>query len=149
DPGIERAVMGGVTTLAVLPGSANLIGGRGFIVHLEPRRGARAMRFPGAPEILKMACGENPKRVYKEQKRAPSTRMANLRNLREAFLKAQKYRRDWADYLERQADKSKPANNDKPAKEENKDEKKGEKKDEKKDPTKPPDRDLSLETLAL
>jgi imidazolonepropionase-like amidohydrolase len=98
DPSIERAVEGGVTTIAVLPGSANLIGGRGVVLHLIPQRGARAMRFPGAPEILKMACGENPKRVYKDQKHAPTTRMANLRAMREAFLKAQKYAREWDEY---------------------------------------------------
>jgi len=136
DPGIERAVAGGVTTIAVLPGSANLIGGRGFIVHLDPQRGARAMRLSGAPEILKMACGENPKRVYREQKRAPSTRMANLRNLREAFIKAQKYKREWTEYLTRQDVEAQQT--DKPKS-----------KDEKKDPSKPPDRDLALETLAL
>ena len=35
DPALERAVMGGVTTIAVLPGSANLIGGRGVVLHME------------------------------------------------------------------------------------------------------------------
>jgi imidazolonepropionase-like amidohydrolase len=65
DPGFQRAIAGGVTALQVLPGSANLIGGRG--VTLKLHRGARSadeMRFPGAPDGLKMACGENPKRVY-------------------------------------------------------------------------------------
>jgi imidazolonepropionase-like amidohydrolase len=132
-------VAGGVTTLAVLPGSANLVGGRGFTLHLDPQRGARAMRFSGAPEILKMACGENPKRVYRELKRAPTTRMANLRNLREAFVKAEKYKRDWTEYLARKAEKEADAQRtDEPKR-----------KDEKKDPLKPPDRDLSLETLSL
>ncbi|HEY2512678.1 MAG TPA: hypothetical protein VGI39_17545, partial [Polyangiaceae bacterium] len=98
DPSIERAVAGGVTTIAVLPGSGNLVGGRGVVLDLIPHRGARAMRFPGAPEIVKMACGENPKRVYHDQKRAPQTRMANLRAVREAFLKAQKYAREWDEY---------------------------------------------------
>ena len=102
DPAIERAVAGGVTTIGVLPGSGNLIGGRGIVMHLVPQRGARAMRFPGAPEIIKMACGENPKRVYREQKRAPTTRMGNLRAVREAFLHAQKYARDWEDWTRKQ-----------------------------------------------
>ena len=79
DPSIERAVAGGVTTIGVLPGSGNLIGGRGVVLHLAPQRGARAMRFSGAPEIVKLACGENPKRAYGEKGRAPSTRMGNLR----------------------------------------------------------------------
>lgn len=88
DPGIERAVAGGVTTLLALPGSGNLIGGRGVTLHLAPTRGARAMRFPGAPDALKMACGENPKRVYGGKNRAPMTRMGNVRAQREAFAKA-------------------------------------------------------------
>ncbi len=123
DPAIERAVAGGVTTIAVLPGSANLIGGRGAVMHLVPHRSARAMRLPGAPEILKMACGENPKRVYGQQKRAPSTRMGNLRAVREAFLKAQKYAREWDAWTNKRG----------------RDVGDG----------KPPDRDPALETLAL
>ena len=97
DPGIERAVAGGVTTLHVLPGSGNLIGGRGVTLHLVPHRGSRAMRFPGAPDGVKMACGENPKRVYAERKRAPTTRMGNLRGQRNAFLAAQRYLDDLED----------------------------------------------------
>jgi imidazolonepropionase-like amidohydrolase len=90
DPGIQRAVAGGVTTIQVLPGSANLIGGRGVVLQMVPHRGSRAMRFPGAPETLKMACGENPKRVYGSRSSAPSTRMGNLRATRMAFIKAQR-----------------------------------------------------------
>ncbi|MEC9072169.1 MAG: amidohydrolase, partial [Myxococcota bacterium] len=91
DPGIQRAVAGGVTTAQVLPGSGNLIGGRTVTLHLVPHRGARAMRFPGAPDGLKMACGENPKRVYGERRQSPMTRMGNLRGQREAFLKAERH----------------------------------------------------------
>ena len=138
DPAIERAVAGGVTTIGVLPGSANLIGGRGIVMHLVPQRGARAMRFPGAPEILKMACGENPKRVYHELKRAPSTRMGNLRAVREAFLHAQKYARDWEDWTKKQRQPPPPEAADGGA---DKKHDKGE--------DKAPDRDLALETLAL
>jgi len=90
DPGFERAVAGGITTLQLLPGSANLIGGRGVILRPLPARGARAMRFPGAPETLKMACGENPKRVYGERG-GPQTRMGNVHGDREAFLAAERY----------------------------------------------------------
>jgi imidazolonepropionase-like amidohydrolase len=135
DPALERAVAGGVTTIGVLPGSGNLIGGRGIVMHLVPQRGARAMRFPGAPEILKMACGENPKRVYREMKRAPTTRMGNLRAVREAFLRAQKYTREWDDWTKKQREaRPPPADADK----------KHDKGEEKS-----PDRDLALETLAL
>ncbi|HEX3770085.1 MAG TPA: hypothetical protein VHV30_04440, partial [Polyangiaceae bacterium] len=127
DPALERAVAGGVTTIAVLPGSANLIGGRGAVMHLLPRLGARAMRFPGAPEILKMACGENPKRIYGEKARSPMTRMGSTRALREAFTKARKYSHDWEQWAERKQHPKKAGD----------------------DEAKPPDRDLALETLAL
>ncbi|HLK37668.1 MAG TPA: amidohydrolase [Polyangiaceae bacterium] len=136
DPAIERAVAGGVTTVAVLPGSGNLVGGRGIVMHLLPRRGARAMRFPGAPDLLKMACGENPKRVYGALKRAPTTRMGNVRALREAFLKARRYARDWDEWTAKQRQpppKERTASGSK----------------EKDSDSKPPDRDLALETLAL
>jgi len=93
DPGLERAARGGVTTLQVLPGSANLIGGRAVTIHMRPARGARAMRFPGAPDGVKMACGENPKRVY-GSKGGPSTRMGNIAGHRAAFAAAQKWLRD-------------------------------------------------------
>ena len=94
DPGFERAVAGGITTLQILPGSGNLIGGRGVVLRPIPARGARAMRFPGAPETLKMACGENPKRVYGE-KGGPQTRMGNVARQREAFLAAVAYQEKW------------------------------------------------------
>jgi imidazolonepropionase-like amidohydrolase len=96
DPGFGLALAGGVTAMQILPGSANLIGGRGFVVQNVPTRGARAMRFPGAPDTLKMACGENPKRVYGEERHgAPSTRMGNLRGQRQAFLDAEAAQRLW------------------------------------------------------
>ena len=72
DPSVERAVAGGVTTVQVLPGSANLIGGRAITIKLRPCASAREMHVPGAPDGLKMACGENPKRVYgSERPRRP------------------------------------------------------------------------------
>ena len=96
DPTVERAVAGGVTAVQVLPGSANLIGGRAFTIKLRPGASAREMHVPGAPDGLKMACGENPKRVYgKERRTAPMTRMGNLAGQRAAFLKAKKLREQW------------------------------------------------------
>lgn len=91
DPNIWRAVSGGVTTIQVLPGSANLIGGRSYIAKLRPKVSARLMRFPGAPQGLKMACGENPKRVYGSRGQMPSTRMGNVAGYRKAFQSAQEY----------------------------------------------------------
>jgi imidazolonepropionase-like amidohydrolase len=103
DPGFQRAVAGGITTLQILPGSGNLIGGRGVILRPIPARGARAMRFPGAPETLKMACGENPKRVYGE-KGGPQTRMGNVYRQRQAFLDARAYLDKWDDASENEED---------------------------------------------
>jgi imidazolonepropionase-like amidohydrolase len=125
DPGFQRAVAGGVTTLHILPGSANLMGGRG--VTLRPVLGAityQAMKFPGAPQSLKMACGENPARVYGGRNQSPSTHMANVAGWREAFSQAQKYQREWAKYEKDLAD-AKPGD----------------------EPESPPDRDLQMETL--
>jgi imidazolonepropionase-like amidohydrolase len=94
DPGFGRALAGGVTTLHILPGSANLFGGRG--VTLRPVLGARTvqeMKFPGAPQSLKMACGENPARVYGARNSAPSTGMGVVAGYREAFERAREYNR--------------------------------------------------------
>ena len=91
DPNIWRAISGGVTTIQVLPGSANLIGGRSYIAKLRPKVSARLMRFPDAPQGLKMACGENPKRVYGTRGQNPSTRMGNVAGYRKAFQSAQEY----------------------------------------------------------
>jgi imidazolonepropionase-like amidohydrolase len=95
DPSIDRALAGGVTTIQVLPGSANLIGGRSVTLKLRRAATARAMRFEGAPDGLKMACGENPKRVYGGRAQAPSTRMGSLAGQRTAFLEAARLMEDW------------------------------------------------------
>jgi imidazolonepropionase-like amidohydrolase len=118
DPGLPRAAAGGVTSLLVLPGSANLIGGRGFTVKNRPGRSAAAMRFPGSRDVLKMACGENPKRVY-GKKAGPFTRMGNVAHVRSAYLQAGDYLRKWDTWRKKGKDKGEP----------------------------PPPRDLKLETL--
>ena len=80
DPGFTRALAnGGVTALQILPGSANLMGGRSVTLKNVPARTVQGMKFPGAPYGMKMACGENPKRVYGGKGRMPSTRMGNYR----------------------------------------------------------------------
>jgi imidazolonepropionase-like amidohydrolase len=98
DPGFVRALAGGVTTLQVLPGSANLFGGRGVTIKNSLAGSYQGMKFPGAPYGLKMACGENPKRVYGGRKSAPSTRMGNVAGYREAWIRARKYIDDWEAY---------------------------------------------------
>src|SRR6266705_2098858 len=94
DPQIPLAIAGGITTIQALPGSANLIGGRSAILKLIPARTVQEMKFPGARSGLKMACGENPKRVYR-MRGGPSTRMGNMAGYRAAFIQAESYRRKW------------------------------------------------------
>jgi imidazolonepropionase-like amidohydrolase len=147
DPGFTRALAGGVTTLQILPGSANLIGGRSVIVKNVAARTVQDMKFPGAPYGLKMACGENPKRVYGE-KGGPSTRMANFAGYRAAWIEAAAYKKKWEDYWDEAAKfhgEEQPTDEKKAKRREKKDEAK---KDEEKKPPEPPTRDLRLETLA-
>ena len=99
DPGFSRALMnGGVTALQVLPGSANLFGGRSVTLKNVPARTVQGMKFPGAPYGLKMACGENPKRVYGSKGQMPQTRMGNVAVTRATWIKAQAYKRKWDRY---------------------------------------------------
>jgi imidazolonepropionase-like amidohydrolase len=94
DPGFTRALAnGGVTTLEILPGSANLMGGRSVVLKNVPARTVQGMKFPGAPYGLKMACGENPKRVYGSKGRMPSTRMGNMAVDRQTWAKAAAYKK--------------------------------------------------------
>ncbi|MBQ4858280.1 amidohydrolase [Pseudoalteromonas sp. MMG007] len=98
DPGFNRAREGGITSLQILPGSANLFGGRGVTLKNVPAHTMQAMKFPEAPNGLKMACGENPKRVYGRQGTLPSTRMGNMAGYRMAWAEAQEYKRAWDKY---------------------------------------------------
>jgi imidazolonepropionase-like amidohydrolase len=122
DPGFEAALEGGVTTLHVLPGSANLFGGRSVTVRNVHAVTYQAMKFPDAPQGLKMACGENPKRAYGNRRQLPSTRMGNVAGWRTQWIEAQEYMRDWRQYEARSAAGAKDL--------------------------RPPKRDLRLETLA-
>ncbi|MBB4212314.1 imidazolonepropionase-like amidohydrolase [Rhodothalassium salexigens DSM 2132] len=103
DPGFVRALAGGVTALQVLPGSANLFGGRSVTLKPVPARSVQEMKFPGAPYGLKMACGENPKRVYGSRGRQPSTRMGSFASYRAAWIDAQAYRDKWDAYERKRA----------------------------------------------
>ena len=122
DPQFPLALAGGVTTMQILPGSANLIGGRSVTLKNVSGRSVMEMKFPGAPHGLKMACGENPKRVYGEKGTAPATRMGNVAGYRSAWIRAQDYRRKWENYELSRLDAEE-------------------------DPEDPPGRDLQLETL--
>src|SRR5580700_2075951 len=123
DPGFRTALIGGVTTLQILPGSANLIGGRSVVLKNVPSVTYQGMKFPGAAQGLKMACGENPKRVYGTNKKVfPSTRMGNMAGYRAQWAEAAEYLRDQQEYQKKLAAGAKDA--------------------------KPPKRDLRLDTLA-
>jgi imidazolonepropionase-like amidohydrolase len=94
DPGFSRALAnGGVTALQILPGSANLFGGRSVVLKNVPARTVQGMKFAGAPYGLKMACGENPKRVYGTRNQMPQTRMGNMAVNRQTWIKAADYKR--------------------------------------------------------
>ena len=95
DEGFNTARAGGVTTLEILPGSGNLIGGLSVVLKNVPSRTVQGMKFPGAPYGLKMACGENPKRVYGSRKQFPSTEMGNVAGYRQAWADAQDYDARW------------------------------------------------------
>ncbi|HYA23913.1 MAG TPA: amidohydrolase, partial [Terriglobales bacterium] len=122
DKAIYRVLAGGVTTSLLLHGSANMIGGQAVVIKHKYGLNRDAMLFPGAPQSIKFASGENPKRVYGGRDQLPSTRMGNFEVQREALVQAQDYMREWDDY--------------------NAKVKKGEK-----DVT-PPKRDLKMEALA-
>ena len=105
DPGFSRALInGGVTTLQILPGSANLFGGRSVVLKNVPARTTQGMKFPGAPYGLKMACGENPKRVYGSKGNMPQTRMGNIALTRQTWAKAVEYKRKWDKYAKEGGD---------------------------------------------
>ncbi|MCJ2187107.1 amidohydrolase [Novosphingobium sp. 2638] len=95
DPGFTRALAnGGITSLQILPGSANLMGGRSVTLKNVPSLTVQGMKFPGAPYSLKMACGENPKRVYGSKGQKPSTRMGNFAVNRQTWIDARAYMDD-------------------------------------------------------
>ncbi len=104
DPGFQTALEGGITTMQILPGSGNLIGGRGVTVKNVHANTYQAMKFPNAPQGLKMACGENPKGFYGGKGQAPMTRMGNVAGYRQAFADAQAYREEWNKYQRELAD---------------------------------------------
>lgn len=129
DSGFTRALAGGVTSLQVLPGSANLFGGRSAIIKNVPSRSVQGMKFPGAPYGLKMACGENPKRVYGDRG-GPDTRMGNMAGYRSAWIEAASYMKKWDDYWDAYDEWTEDDSDDKG------------------DAPEAPGRDLKLETLA-
>ncbi|WP_370449724.1 amidohydrolase [Novosphingobium sp. LASN5T] len=103
DPVFTKARAGGVTSLLILPGSANLFGGRGVSVKNVPAVTVQQMKFPDAPYTLKMACGENPKGRYGSRGRAPATRMGEVAGFRRAWIDAAEYGRKVDAYEKKRA----------------------------------------------
>ncbi len=99
-PGFGRALAGGTTTALLLPGSGDLIEGRGVTVKMVPGRTPQDIMMPDAPYSLKMACGENPK----SGSGFPRTRMGNIAGQRAAFIRAQQYRTEWDTWLANPSD---------------------------------------------
>jgi imidazolonepropionase-like amidohydrolase len=98
DPALARARAGGVTAIQVLPGSGNLSGGMGAMLKLRIVNTLAEMKIEGAPPLIKMAFGENPKRVYGRHREMPMTRMGNAALVREMFEKARQYTARWAEF---------------------------------------------------
>ena len=101
DKAIYRALAGGVTTSLLLHGSANMIGGQAIVIKHKYGLGRDELLFPNAPPSIKVASGENPKRVYGSREQLPSTRMGNFEVQREALVQAQDYMREWDLYNEK------------------------------------------------
>ncbi len=89
DLGLADALAGGVTACTVAPGSANVLGGQ--LVAIKTRGTVVDRMVLRQPAGLKAAFGENPKRVYHEQKKSPQTRMGTAGLLRKALLEAKSY----------------------------------------------------------
>jgi len=100
DIAIYRALAGGVTTVNLLHGSANPIGGRNAILKLRWGADAYELIMEGAPEGIKFALGENTKRT-RNPARYPNSRMGVQDVIRQAFLDAREYMKEWEEYESR------------------------------------------------
>lgn len=98
DPMFERALQAGVTTMQILPGSANLFNGRTVTLKNVVATAPQGMKFPGAPYGLKMACGENPTGGGGGK---PGTRAGGMMGYRNTLISAQEYAQRWADWKKR------------------------------------------------
>jgi imidazolonepropionase-like amidohydrolase len=106
DVDLYRELAGGVTTLNVLHGSANAIGGQNTVVKIKYGRPVEEFIFPGAPPGIKFALGENPKRTNfvppgGQPRRYPATRMGVEEVIRDAFTRARDYKKTWDEYRAR------------------------------------------------
>ncbi|MCK6209497.1 amidohydrolase [Georgenia sp. EYE_87] len=90
EEGFRDALVGGVTSAVVKPGSGNPIGGQSVAIKTWGGRTVDEQIIRAAVSV-KSALGENPKRVYSEKKQLPSTRLGVAKVIREAFMAAQDY----------------------------------------------------------
>jgi imidazolonepropionase-like amidohydrolase len=101
---IYRALAGGVTSALLLHGSANPIGGQSVTVKFKWGRPVEDYLIPDAPPGIKFALGENVKRSSQvitqpgQTFRYPRTRMGTMEVIRDAFRRAQDYKRAWDDF---------------------------------------------------
>lgn len=103
DISIYQALGGGVTSANLLHGSANPIGGLNTVVKFKYGRPIEDFIFPGAPSGIKFAMGENVKRSNfnppgNTARRYPATRMGTLEVIRDAFVRARDYQKNWDDF---------------------------------------------------
>src|SRR6202451_2011629 len=108
DIAIYRDLAGGVTVANVLHGSANPIGGQTVVIKLRWGKPASQLPFEGALPGIKFALGENPKRSNFSpppgvEPRYPATRLGVEETIREAFIEARQYKKEWDDYNQKKA----------------------------------------------
>ncbi len=102
DVAIYRALAGGVTTANLLHGSANAIGGQNTVVKFKYGKPVEDFPIADAPPGIKFALGENPKQtnfqVQGRPPRYPRTRMGVMETIRDAFVRARDYKKEWDDF---------------------------------------------------
>lgn len=102
DINIYRQLAGGMTTIHQLHGSANAIGGQNSIIKLKWGHPVEEMIVTDAPQTIKFALGENPKRANFRlpgvAQRYPATRMGVEETIRDAFVQGREYIKKWDDY---------------------------------------------------
>ncbi len=101
---IRKTLAGGVTAVKTMHGSANVIGGVNVTIKLKYGTAIEEMIVQGVRPQLKMALGENPKRLYGGQGKIPSTRMGNAYVMRKAFIEAREYIQKWEQYEKKKAE---------------------------------------------
>ena len=111
-PNIYRQLAGGLTTVNVLHGSANAIGGQNAVLKLKRGKPVNEWFVADAPPGIKFALGENPKRSNfqpqpGQQRRYPATRMGVEEVIREAFIQAKEYMAEWQEYEKKKGTDSK------------------------------------------